>query len=241
LIGRFCADASQVFFDPAMFAWTPRIEALWPTIRAELDQLLNERDRLPGFEQISRRQRRIATGGWKVFFFNVYGREVRASAQLCPATAAVLRTIPGLRTAMFSILKPWARIPPHSGHNRGVLRYHLGLRVPHQDRCGIRVKDSKRQWAEGKSLVFDDTFEHEVWNDSDEDRVVLFVDILRPLPWPLHLLNILALEVIKRFAPDVDEAYAQAQAFSADLESALKMRAESARLRGEPGETRAGA
>ena len=96
-----------------------------------------------------------------------------------------MREIPGMTTAMFSILSPRKHILDHRGPYKGVLRYHLGLIVPEDaERCRIRVGEDVRHWEEGKSMIFDDTFNHEVWNDTDETRVVLFVDVLRPLPFP---------------------------------------------------------
>ena len=71
-----------------------------------------------------------------------------------------------------------------------MLRYHLGLIVPEDaESCRIRVGEDYRHWEEGKSMIFDDTFNHEVWNDTDETRVVLFVDVMRPLPSPDAAIN----------------------------------------------------
>ncbi len=102
-----------------------------------------------------------------------------------------------MTTAMFSILSPRKHILDHRGPYKGVLRYHLGLIVPAAaEQCRIRVGDDVRHWREGESLVFDDTFNHEVWNDTDETRVVLFVDVLRPLPSPWSQLNKLIVKAI---------------------------------------------
>jgi beta-hydroxylase len=91
---------------------------------------------------------------------------------------------------MFSILTPRSRIAAHRGVYNGVLRYHLALVVPHDpDRCSIRIGTEVRHWTDGGSMIFDDTCEHEVWNDTDEQRVVLFVDFLRELPQPLGWIN----------------------------------------------------
>jgi beta-hydroxylase len=91
---------------------------------------------------------------------------------------------------MISILSPRKHILDHRGPYKGVLRYHLGLIVPEDaESCRIRVGDDFRHWEEGKSMIFDDTFNHEVWNDTDETRVVLFVDVLRPLPFPESAIN----------------------------------------------------
>jgi aspartyl/asparaginyl beta-hydroxylase (cupin superfamily) len=109
---------------------------------------------------------------------------------MCPRTAALMREIPGMKTAMFSILSPRKHILDHRGPYKGVLRYHLGLIVPKDaEACRIRVGEDFRHWQEGESMVFDDTFNHEVWNDTDETRVVLFVDVLRPLPSPWAQIN----------------------------------------------------
>ena len=111
-----------------------------------------------------------------------------------------------MTTAMFSILSPRKHILDHRGPYKGVLRYHLGLIVPaEKEACRIRVGDDIRHWEEGKSLMFDDTFNHEVWNDTDETRVVLFVDVLRPLPFPESLINRMIVKAIG-FSPFVLDA-----------------------------------
>lgn len=102
----------------------------------------------------------------------------------------ILKKIPQTNTAMFSILSPGKYIPPHRGPYKGVLRYHLGLMVPEpQGICRIRVGNDIRSWKEGKSLIFDDSHEHEVWNDSDSYRVVLFVNFARPTIFPFSTIN----------------------------------------------------
>jgi beta-hydroxylase len=80
--------------------------------------------------------------------------------------------------------------PSTAARTRGVLRYHLGLIVPHQkEACRISVDSEVAHWEEGRSVVFDDTYMHEVWNETDEEGVVLFVDFSRPLPSPVSVLN----------------------------------------------------
>jgi len=95
----------------------------------------------------------------------------------------VLQKIPGMKSAMFSILAPRKHIPEHRGLWKGVLRYHLGLIIPEPvGSSRIRVGKDVRFWEEGKSMIFDDSHPHEVWNDCDSQRIVLFVDVERPLP-----------------------------------------------------------
>ena len=102
----------------------------------------------------------------------------------------LLKAIPGMKTAMFSILAPHKHIPGHRGPYKGVLRYHQGLIVPTpKTLCKINVGADFRYWEEGKSLIFDDSHWHLVWNNSDFYRVILFVDFIRPLPFPVSVLN----------------------------------------------------
>ena len=190
-IGRKSLVGDETFFPEDRFPWIAEIEAQWQTIRAELEPLLEDREALPNFQDISKDQIEITDDDrWKTLFLYGYGFEAKLGVELCPKTAALMRQIPGMTTAMFSILSPRKHILDHRGPYKGVLRYHLGLIVP-QDApaCKIRVGEDFRHWEEGKSMVFDDTYNHEVWNDTDETRVVLFVDVLRPLPSPWDQLN----------------------------------------------------
>ena len=100
---------------------------------------------------------------------------------------------------MFSILSPRKHIPDHCGPYKGIVRYHLALKVPEpREQCRIRVGDEIVTWEEGRSLIFDDTYEHEVWNDTDGERVVLFVDVVRPLRFPMNVVNAIAISAIAR-------------------------------------------
>jgi beta-hydroxylase len=194
-IERFVLRSSLVpttpFLDPAVFDWVPRLEAGWKDMRAELDDVLEHRDDLPNFQDISTDQATITDDDrWKTFFFYGYGFRSDANCARCPRTAALLSSVPGMTTAFFSILSPHKHIGAHRGPYRGVLRYHLGLRVPEPaSAAGIRVDDEVRHWQEGSSLLFDDGYEHEAWNDTDGVRVVLFMDVLRPLRGSAEQLN----------------------------------------------------
>lgn len=95
-----------------------------------------------------------------------------------------------MKTAFFSILSPHKHIPAHKGLYKGIIRSHLGLLIPGQPGdCVMRLKDQYIHWKEGKAVVFDDTYDHEVWNNSDEVRVVLLVDVIRPFNGPLSVIN----------------------------------------------------
>ncbi len=99
--------------------------------------------------------------------------------------------------AFFSILEGGKSIPPHEGPYRGYLRYHLGLIVPDKNPPSIRLNDQIYTWKEGESVVFDDSWEHEVYNQCDEDRVILIVDFRRPMPQPFAAVNRLVQRIMK--------------------------------------------
>lgn len=202
-MGRFQARHSLVSSTPvipnAEFAWVPQLEGAWPAIRAELDALLEHPEDIPAFHQLSPDQARISKGNnWKTFAFYVYGERVDDNCALCPRTAAVLDVLPGMRSAMFSILAPRYHIAPHKGPTRAVVRAHLGLKVPADWRSvWIRVDDQILNWKEGEVVLFDDTYEHEVRNDTDEFRAVLFVDIDRPMDRIGTLVNRIIVRLIQ--------------------------------------------
>jgi ornithine lipid ester-linked acyl 2-hydroxylase len=197
-IGRRSLVGDATFFEGARFPWIAHIEENWTVIREELEQVLEDRAALPNFQDISKDQIEITDDDrWKTYFLYGYGFQAKLGVESCPRTAALMREIPGMTTAMFSILSPRKHILNHRGPYKGVLRYHLGLIVPEDaPSCRIRVGEDFRHWEEGRSMVFDDTFNHEVWNDTDETRVVLFVDVLRPLPDPWSTINRLIVKAI---------------------------------------------
>lgn len=187
----FYPTAGVTFFDPNSYPWVAAVERDWMAIRKELDALLVQRDQIPNFQDLSEKQKPLTEGAqWKTFFLYGYGQKAEENCARCPETVRILKRIPEMKTAMFSILSPRKHIPPHRGMWKGMLRYHLGLIIPGpKGSCRIRVGNDIRTWEEGKSLVFDDSHEHEVWNDTDSYRVVLFVDVVRPVAFPLSMIN----------------------------------------------------
>ncbi|MGH8444778.1 MAG: aspartyl/asparaginyl beta-hydroxylase domain-containing protein [Solimonas sp.] len=203
---RFVAWASRLpdrpVYDRRQFAWTQQLEAHSKLIRSELEQVMVERDNLPAFHQILDEVRSITSDdNWKTYWLFAAGVDCRENQLRCPETTALLRQVPGVLTAFFSILAPGKRIPPHRGAYNGVLRCHLGLIVPQPaEHVGIRVGNHICHWREGETLIFDDSYNHEVWNDTDGWRVVLFIDFARPLRQPWHAMNRLFLGAA-RFLP----------------------------------------
>ena len=118
---------------------------------------------------------------WKVFSFIFFGMRFPKNAALCPETAKLIYSLPDIISCDYSFMKPNTHIMPHKGYTRMVLRCHLPLIVPAGGKCAIRVGNETKEWEEGKLIIFDDSFDHEAWNRSDKDRVVLMFDIPNPL------------------------------------------------------------
>ncbi|MEO0796068.1 MAG: aspartyl/asparaginyl beta-hydroxylase domain-containing protein [Verrucomicrobiota bacterium] len=204
---QFSEVGNPPIYESSVFPWAKEIEKDWENIREELEDVLKDREQLPSFHEITKEVETITTdNNWKTFFLAGYGIECEENRRRCPNTVMALEKIPGMKTAMFSILSPGKHIPAHRGPYNGVLRYHLGLVIPEpREQCKIRVHDQYYSWAEGEGVIFDDSFDHEVWNDTDGVRVVLFVDFERPLKNPGKMINSLVINLAKH-TPYLKEA-----------------------------------
>ena len=179
------------FFDRALFPWFAEIEAKTDVIRAEALALLS------GGSEAIRPYVRMESGGpetiwsgldnsldWSACFLWEYGERNDAVCARCPETAAALARLPQNHvpgkapSAFFSILKPRTHIPAHTGVTNTRAIIHLPLVVPPD--CRFRVGGEMREWREGEAFAFDDTIQHEAWNDSDEVRIVLIFDVWNP-------------------------------------------------------------
>lgn len=183
LVARSSRVGDRPVFDAADFPWIAALEGRWPEIRDEVSALLAHREAIPPLASLSPDHRRIAPAGkWKSFFLHGYGYRVEENCRRCPVTAALVAKIPGLNSAFFSILEPGTHIPRHRGVTKAIMTAHLGLAVPkNRAACRMQVANEVVHWREGQTLVFDDTFHHEVWNDTDEVRAVLLIQFRRPV------------------------------------------------------------
>jgi aspartyl/asparaginyl beta-hydroxylase (cupin superfamily) len=194
-IDRYVAQHSLVpdlpVYASGAFRWVADLERAWPDIRAELDGVLKYRADIPRFQDISPDQYRISPDSqWQTFILYGFGTKSELNCSLCPKTTAALESLPGLQTAFFSILAPGKHVPRHKGVTKAFLRCHLGLKVPQQrENCWMDVGGERCVWEEGRAFVFDDTYPHEVWNNTDEERVVLLLDVERPMPTATRLLT----------------------------------------------------
>lgn len=182
LITPFSKVSSKPVLPKEQFEWAHLLEDNWKDIQAEVTALLaNQRD-LPNIQDIQPAESLLTTDNkWKTFFLQGFGHKAEKNRELCPATAKVLDQIPGLLTGFFSILHPGKHIPAHRGIFKGIVRTHLGLVIPGKPgECRMRVDKEYIHWEQGKAVFFDDTYNHEVWNDSDGIRIVLLIDTKRP-------------------------------------------------------------
>lgn len=186
-------DARPVFYDIDVICPQLReLEHSYPQIRAEFDALIEERVPMPRYHEINRPATEISSttsGNWNVFMLELLGHRVEKNRVRCPATCAALSKVPGVLQAFFSVLDPGKSVPLHDGPYVGYLRYHLGVRIPKDHPPLIRVAGREYRWKDGEGVMFDDTWPHEVINDSSEARCVLIVDVPRPLPLLPRLVN----------------------------------------------------
>ena len=191
------------FFDRADFPWLDPIEAATDEIRNEFLDILKVEEGFtpyityPPGVPLNQWAELNNSPRWSAFHLYKMGKLVEEHAAKCPGTMRVLERAPQpdqpgrTPAAMFSLLKPRTRIPPHTGVTNVRLVTHLALIIP--EGCGFRVGNDTRQWLPGRAWVFDDTIEHEAWNDSDKLRVVLIFDIWHPHLTPAERALITAL------------------------------------------------
>ncbi|RZJ97873.1 MAG: aspartyl/asparaginyl beta-hydroxylase domain-containing protein [Novosphingobium sp.] len=215
-LNRFLARQSligtQAFFTEDQVPGLDRLRAQWPVIQAEAQALMAERESVPPLGRISPDHRTLAPDGrWKSFFFTGYGYRAEANRARCPQTAALVDQVPNLVVAFFSIFEPGTHVHRHRGLTKAMLNVHLGLIVPEdREACRMEVEGETRSWTPGEFLIFDETFHHEVWNDASQPRVVLFLQVMRPMRWRGRWLGQFFLWLVKRtsFVQDVRKALA---------------------------------
>ena len=202
---RLIAGSSLVSNDPVLdvreFPWTALLRDNWQAIRTEAEAVAMAGNAAPSLATISPDHRSIAEiNKWRSFFLWGYGFPIDDNLDRCPCTQRVIEQIPGLNSAFFSILAPGTHIPDHRGVSKGLITCHLGLIVPRDGDVRMRVDDRIVRWAEGETLVFDDTYRHEVWNETGGTRVVLLIQFERPLKNPGRWIADLFLGFVKRSA-----------------------------------------
>ena len=177
------------FYERSSFPWLREVEAAAPAIREELETVLAEEGGFRPYVEINPDRPQPANHllgdpSWGAFYLWKAGEIVAENAKRCPRTMEALGHAPMPRIrgrsplALFSLLKAGTHIKPHNGLLNTRLICHLPLIVP--PGCRLRVGNEVREWEAGKALIFDDSIEHEAWNEGNETRVVLLFEIWRP-------------------------------------------------------------
>lgn len=195
-----------VFFDitntaPALNTITSNSEV----IKYEVSNLLTSGEVVKNYHELDSLQHKISAlenpdKNWKVYMLYMMGDFSSSALKNCPQTCALLNEVPDIYQCFFSILEAGKNIPEHNGMYRGYLRYHLGLKVPDKDPPFLLIKSQQYTWVESSGILFDDSWNHSVINNCEEDRIVLVVDIYRPMPkLPDKLNRFLTKHLIKKF------------------------------------------
>lgn len=200
VIGR---ESRPVFYDvdkvnPAL----KQIDENWQVILEELKAVLPKQSEIPRYDEVDPSQEQLIKdsesgdgGVWRTLFIHLHKADL-PTREMFPKTLKILESIPDCIQAWFSIMEAGQNIAPHRTRSYGYLRYHTGLIIPEEKPPKIRIKDQFHTWEAGKSMLFDNSWEHQVYNESKQDRIILITDILRPLPFFSNLLNRLTFWVV---------------------------------------------
>ncbi|MCA0404490.1 MAG: aspartyl/asparaginyl beta-hydroxylase domain-containing protein [Proteobacteria bacterium] len=177
----FSAVPRTAYLDLQTFPELKILRDNWEIIREEALNLYNEgyisssdkHDDI-GFNSFFRR-------GWKRFYLKWYQDPLSSAENLCPKTIELIKQVPNINAAMFTLLPKGSFLFPHRDPYAGSLRYHLGLVTPNSEECRIFVDGQSYYWQDGKDVLFDETFVHYAENKTETDRIILFCDVKRPL------------------------------------------------------------
>jgi aspartate beta-hydroxylase len=191
-------DADEYFPEAALFA------AAWQDIRDETVPLVARLHSVPRFHEIMREQEAISINDnrdWRIFVLKGYGISSAKNMEACPRLAAIVNAVPSVLSASISFMAPHKHIPSHRGPFRGVIRYYLGLSIPLREdgraAAVLKVDGTEYRVKDGEWLLWDDTYPHEVLNNSDSVRSVLVLDVWRrDMPLDMKLFSKLLIGLV---------------------------------------------
>ena len=181
LFYAFSKLPNKPFVDVSNFRELDALRDNWRTIREEA-VALNDQSKIVasrdlddlGFESLFKT-------GWKRFYLKWYGSTLNSANELCPKTVEILEKIPSVKGGMFTMLPPGTRLGGHRDPYAGSYRYHLGLVTPNSEDCWITVDGDKYWWKDGEAMMFDETYIHAAENNTEDNRIILFLDVKRPV------------------------------------------------------------
>ena len=140
----------------------------------------------------------LLTQAWNMFLVKTYGFWHKKNSKLCPKIVELFRPFKDVSSISISFLSPGKHIPPHNGPYKGILRYQLAISVPKNGNCQLFVDNKPYSWTEGKGVMFDDTYVHEVRNETDETRIAVLLDLRRKnMPWFLKVYDFIFFKIIQ--------------------------------------------
>jgi aspartate beta-hydroxylase len=177
----------------------------WEGIRDEAMSLAGRLDGVPRFHEIMREQTAISANDgrdWRMFILKAYGAEIPHNMARCPRLASLVSGSPDVLSASISFLTSKKYIPPHRGPFRGVLRFYLALAMPKLEdgtpASVLKIADEEYRLADGEWLLWDDTYRHEAWNDSEHIRMVLLLDVWRHgMPVDMELFSRMLISIVR--------------------------------------------
>ncbi len=186
--------ASRPIMNMADFGELAEIQENWQIIRQEVLDLYEK-----GYFETTKKPEETAyydigfrtfyKYGWSKFYLKWYGYTHTSAQSLCPETVKILKKIPSVNGAMFTILPPDSKLTRHLDPLAASLRYHLGLSTPNSDHCFINVDGEQYSWRDGEAFLFDETYLHFVYNNSEQTRLILMCDVERPMNIAGRLFN----------------------------------------------------
>jgi beta-hydroxylase len=185
LIYLFSRVPNTPILENKNFPEMEKLTANWQEIREEARRLYDG-----GHIQMSKTYNDLAFNtffkrGWKRFYLKWYGDIFPSAMDLCPKTVELVKSIPSVNAALFTLMPGKSKLGEHRDPFAGSVRYHLGLMTPNSDACRIYIDGTPYSWRDGQAILFDETYIHSVDNDTDQDRVILFCDVTRPLRTPI--------------------------------------------------------
>ncbi len=177
----FSGVPNTPYLDKNLFPELKIFRDNWEVIREEARQLIDD-----GHVRISTKNDDIGFNtfyrrGWKRFYIKWYDDFFPSAQVLCPKTIELIKQVPSINAAMFTLLPAGSRLGLHRDPYAGSLRYHLGIITPNSQKCCIYVDGIPHAWYDGQDVLFDETFLHEAENKSDQDRLIFFCDVVRPM------------------------------------------------------------
>ncbi|HEX7748477.1 MAG TPA: lipid A hydroxylase LpxO [Bordetella sp.] len=179
----FSSVPNTPYIDVAQF---PQLQALkdhWQEIRAEAVALFGDGKIKPSAQYNDAGFNSFFKTGWGRFYLKWYDEPQPSALEFCPYTTQLVRDIPGVKAVLFASLPPGARLPRHRDPYSGSLRFHMGLITPNDPACFIDVDGERYHWRDGEAVMFDETFIHYAENATEQNRIILFADIERPMKY----------------------------------------------------------